>query len=192
MAQVLLFHHAHGLTAGVLSFADQLRSAGHIVLTPDLYAGRVFADLDEGVAFAEEVGFENIAASGASYSDELTGPVVYAGFSLGVLPAQNLAQTSGSAAGALLYHEALPARTFGGPWPRALPAQIHVSEQDPWVELTREEMAAEIPGAEIFTYPGSRHLFADSTLPEYEPESAGLLLERTIRLLGQIDEEAER
>ena len=43
MAEVLLFHHAQGLTTGVVAFADDLRAAGHTVHTPDLYAGRTFA-----------------------------------------------------------------------------------------------------------------------------------------------------
>ena len=39
MAEVLLFHHAQGRTAGCLSFADELRAAGHVVHAPDLYDG---------------------------------------------------------------------------------------------------------------------------------------------------------
>jgi dienelactone hydrolase len=40
VAEVVLFHHAQGLTPGVAAFADGLRSAGHIVHTPDLFDGR--------------------------------------------------------------------------------------------------------------------------------------------------------
>ena len=50
MADVLLFHHAHGLTDGVRAFADRLRADGHVVVVPDLYAGRVFSTVEEGVA----------------------------------------------------------------------------------------------------------------------------------------------
>lgn len=57
MAEVLLFHHAQGLTEGVRAFAEQLRSAGHVVHTPDLYDGRTFDSLDAGVGHARELGF---------------------------------------------------------------------------------------------------------------------------------------
>ena len=53
MAEVLLFHHAQGQTSGVLAFADELRRAGHTVHAPDLYDGRTFQSLDDGLAYAE-------------------------------------------------------------------------------------------------------------------------------------------
>src|SRR5207247_10144266 len=39
MAEVLLFHHALGLTSGCVSFADRLRDAGPVVHAPDLCHG---------------------------------------------------------------------------------------------------------------------------------------------------------
>ena len=61
MAEILLFHHAHGQTAGFLAFANELRAAGHVVHAPDLYDGKTFADLNDGVGYAQEVGFGTIA-----------------------------------------------------------------------------------------------------------------------------------
>jgi dienelactone hydrolase len=55
MTELLLFHHAHGLTTGVLSFADELRAAGHVVHTPDLYDGNTFTEFADGVGYAEQV-----------------------------------------------------------------------------------------------------------------------------------------
>src|SRR5437773_964554 len=49
MAEVLLFHHAQGLTPGVHAFADELRAAGHTVHTPDLFDGRTFGSIDHGM-----------------------------------------------------------------------------------------------------------------------------------------------
>ena len=46
MTDVILFHHAQGLTAGVRAFADELRSAGHNVTVPDLYDGATWTPLD--------------------------------------------------------------------------------------------------------------------------------------------------
>jgi len=39
VTDVIVFHHAQGLTDGVRQFADQLRGVGHRVTVPDLYEG---------------------------------------------------------------------------------------------------------------------------------------------------------
>jgi hypothetical protein len=113
MADVLLFHHAQGQTPGFLGFADELRNAGHDVHAPDLYHGRTFDDLTDGVAYADEIGFEDIVARGVGAAEGLPTGLVYAGFSLGVLPAQKLAQTRPGARGALLFHSCLPVPELG-------------------------------------------------------------------------------
>jgi dienelactone hydrolase len=107
VAELVLFHHAQGLTAGCLTFADEFRAAGHVVHTPDLYDGKLFTELDEGIGYAEKVGFDTIIERGRLAAEDLPSEVVYAGFSLGVLPAQMLAQTRPGARGALLMHAAI-------------------------------------------------------------------------------------
>ena len=98
-----MFHHAQGQTRGFLAFADELRAAGHVVHAPDLYDGNTFADLDEGVGYAKQVGFGTILDRGRLSADGLPGELVYGGFSLGVMPAQLLAQTRPGATGALFF-----------------------------------------------------------------------------------------
>ena len=120
MATILLFHHAQGQTAGFHAFADELRAAGHTVHTPDLYEGRTFESLDDGVKHAQEVGFGTLLERGEAAADGLPAELVYAGFSLGVLPAQKLAQTRPGAKGALLFSAAFPASEFGGSWPQGV------------------------------------------------------------------------
>ncbi len=187
MTEVVLFHHAHGLTAGVRSFADELRAAGHAVHTPDLYDGRTFTDLDEGVGYAKKVGFGTIFERGVHAAESLPTEIVYAGFSLGVMPAQKLAQTRGGAKGALLMSSAFPPSEFGDAWPTGVPLQIHMMEADEWVlegDLdAAREMAKTIPTAELFLYPGDRHLFADNSLPAYDEGAATLLKQRVLRFL---------
>jgi dienelactone hydrolase len=186
MAEVVVFHHAQGLTAGVLGFAAALRNVGHVVHTPDLYEGRTFPALAQGVAHAEEVGFPSLVARGEAAAAALPAGLVYAGFSLGVLPAQKLAQTRPGARGALLYHSAIPLEYFGGTWPPGVPLQVHLMADDPWAAEDAEAAAAlrQLPGAELFFYPGAAHLFADSSLPDYDPAAAALLLERTLGFLA--------
>ena len=125
MTEILLFHHAQGQTDGFLAFADELRAAGHVVHAPDLYDGKTFTDLDEGVGYAREVGFGTIGERGRLAADGLPTELVYAGFSLGVMPAQSLAQNRAGARGALLFESCVPAKEFGSGWPDGVPLQVH-------------------------------------------------------------------
>ncbi|MGH9068703.1 MAG: dienelactone hydrolase family protein [Acidimicrobiales bacterium] len=190
MTDVVLFHHAQGLTDGMRRFADQLRDAGHRVTLPDLYEGRTFDSLADGVSHAEEVGFDTIIERGRLAAEGLPHEVVYAGFSLGVLPAQLLAQTRAGARGALLFHACVPPSELGGPWPADVPVQIHgmdadelfVAEGD--IDAARQLVEA-VAGAELFLYPGDRHLFADASLPDYDEAAAQLLVRRVLDFLDR-------
>jgi len=189
MAEVLLFHHAQGRTAGVDAFADELRRAGHAVHVPDLYDGRTFATIDEGVAHAGEVGFGEILERGVRVADQLPAELVYAGFSLGVMSAQKLAQTRAGARGALLFHACLPVSEFGSTWPADVPVQVHGMEADPFFAEEGDLDAARAlvetaPLAELFLYPGDGHLFADSSLPSYDADAAALLTRRVLDFLA--------
>ncbi len=193
MAEILLFHHAQGLTAGCLSFADELRGAGHVVHAPDLYDGKTFTELADGVGYAEQVGFDTIIERGRLAADSLPTEIVYAGFSLGVLPAQMLAQTRPGTKGALLFHSCVPPSEFGGPWPQGVPVQIHLMDGDEWVLPPNEDLDAArqleeaVESAELFVYPGDRHLFADDSLPDYDESAATLLEQRVLSFLDQIE-----
>lgn len=189
MAEVLLFHHAQGLTSGVVAFADELRRAGHTVHTPDLYDGRTFGALDDGVAHAEKVGFDKLLERGVAAADGLAAGLVYAGFSLGVLSAQKLAQTRAGTRGALLFEACFPASKFGPAWPAGVPVQIHGMDADQFfsgegdIDAARAlvESAEE---ADLFVYPGDRHLFTDSSLPSYDADAAELLTRRVLDFLA--------
>jgi len=188
MAEILLFHHAQGLTDGVKKFAGELRAGGHDVHTPDLLEGKTFTDINEAVAHVRSVGFEEIAERGRRAVANLPQALVYAGMSMGVGGAQELAQTRPGAKGALLMFGALPASEFG-PWPDGVPVQIHAMEDDPWfkedIEAARG-LAKEVNGAELFLYPGDKHLFADSSLPDYDESAARLLMRRVLDFLKNI------
>ena len=191
MAEVLLFHHALGLTAGVTAFADELRAAGHTVHTPDLFEGRTFASIDEGMAFVGEVGFGEVMARGERAAADLGDGLVYAGFSLGVVPAQKLAQTRAGARGALLCYSAVPISEFGDTWPDTVPVQIHAMDADPFfvdegdIEAARE-IADVARDGELFLYPGDQHYFADSTLPSFDADAAALLMQRALAFLDRL------
>ena len=191
MAEVALFHHAQGLTPGVVAFADELRRAGHTVHTPDLFEGRTFNTVEAGVAHAKEIGFGEVTERGVRALDGLPAGLVYAGFSLGVLPAQRLAQTRPGARGALLFDACFPVSEFGRSWPDRVPAQVHAMDADPFfvggdLDAARA-LVEEAEDAEMFLYPGDRHLFADGSLPSYDANAAALLGQRVVAFLDRID-----
>ncbi|MDF2847389.1 MAG: dienelactone hydrolase [Oerskovia sp.] len=192
MAEVLLFHHSLGLTPGVRAFAETLREAGHVVHLPDLYEGRTFPDIESGMGYVEQIGFDTILSRGATAADGLPEELVFAGFSLGVVPAQMLAQTREGARGALLFYSCIPTSEFGDGWPLGVPVQIHGMDADPIfvdegdLDAARALVEAAPGEAELFLYPGDAHLFADASLPSYDEHAARLLTERVIRFLDGI------
>jgi dienelactone hydrolase len=189
MAEVVLFHHAQGLTPGVVAIADELRRSGHTVHTPDLFEGRTFGTIEEGMGYAEEIGFpDEVIARGVRAVEGLPAELVYAGFSLGVLPAQKLAQTRPGARGALLFYSCVPVSAFGSAWPDSVPVQVYGMDADPIfagegdIDAARA-LAEQAKDAELFLYPGDQHHFADSSLPSYDPDATALLVQRVLDFL---------
>jgi len=189
MAEVVLFHHAQGLTPGVVAFADELRRAGHIVHTPDLFEGRTFGTIEEGMAFAEQIGFpDEVIGRGVRAVEGLPAGLVYAGFSLGVLPAQMLAQTRPGARGALLCYACVPVAAFGSAWPEGVPVQVHGMDADPIfvgegdIDAARE-LIEQAKDGELILYPGDQHYFADSSLPSYDADATALMVRRVLEFL---------
>ena len=193
MTTVLLFHHIQGLTPGVMAFADRLREAGHVVHTPDLFGGRTFESIEDGAAFTQSGDAPDVDALADEAAAGLPPDLVYLGFSWGVMPAQRLAQTRPGAAGAVLCDACVPITgdwAFG-PWPEGVAAQVHGMDRDPFfagegdIEAARE-LVSLVPGAELFVYPGDAHLFADSSLPQYDATAADLMTSRVLELLGRV------
>ena len=193
MAEVLLFHHAQGVTPGIGAFADELRAAGHTVHVPDLFDGRTFGSIDDGMAFINAQGFAALRERGVRTADDLPAELVYSGFSFGETIAQQLAQTRSGARGALLFYSCVPitGEWAFGPWPDGVPVQIHGADQDPYfvgegdIDAARE-IVATVPDSELFLYPGDQHYFADSSLPSYDPEAAALLMTRVLEFLARV------
>lgn len=189
MADVLLYHHIQGLTAGVQEFAEELREAGHTVHTPDLFDGRTFSSIEEGFGFASETGLDVIRERGEAMVGGHGPNLVYAGFSFGVMIAQKLAQTRPGARGALLKYSCAPFTEFGTAWPAGVPVQIHGKEGDGFFDEdmpAARELAESAAEAELFVYSGDQHLFADSSLTGYDADAAALLMKRVQAFLGSV------
>ena len=191
MTEILLFHHALGLTTGVVALADRLRAGGHTVHTPDLYDGQTFDSVASGVDHARSIGFGTLVERGAAIAAELPSDLVYAGISMGGMPAQNLAQNRAGARAAVLFETSVPAEEFGGPWPSALPLQIHAADADPEfvdsgdIDAARDLVAAADDG-ELFLYPGDQHLYTDESLPSYDAAATELTIQRVLEFLARL------
>jgi dienelactone hydrolase len=188
MADIVLFHHVQGLTTGVRALADRLRAAGHTVHAPDLFDGRTFATLDEGMSHAKSIGFGALLERGVAEAQSLPAELVYIGISMGVMPAQQLVQTRAGARGAVFIDACLPAEEFGT-WPEGVPAQIHGMEADPNfadggdLDAARA-LVASTDAVELFLYPGDVHLFSDASLPSHDPAATELMLRRILEFLA--------
>lgn len=196
MAEVVLFHHVQGLTDGVLAFAEELRAGGrHIVHAPDLFDGERAATVEDGIALVGRIGEQTIDARVDEIVAGLPQDLVYGGFSFGGASAQRLAQTRPGARGALMYEAfiSLTAEWAFGPWPDGLPVQVHGMDKDPYFALEGDldaarELAAMIGPtlAEVYTYPGDKHLFTDSSLPSYDADATALVLSRSREFLDRL------
>ncbi len=187
MAEIVLFHHVGGLTPGVVGFAERLRDAGHVVHTPDLFRGRTFAELEDGIAYVDSVGEETFAARAAEVVAPMGHDLVYGGMSMGAARAgEQVLGRPGARAAFFLYGTITPS-WWGGIWPAGVPSQAHVTEGDSFRELDAEaEYVAEVPGGELFIYPGSGHLFAEPGHRDYDEEVASVATDRVLAFLGKL------
>lgn len=187
---VVLFHSALGLTRHVHDWAEAIRGDGHDVLVPDLFGGITFANVDDAVAFVDAEGMSHWIEVARLRLARLTGPRVYAGFSLGGVVAQALALTDSDASGLVSMHSAVDPVWFEvTSWPPQLTAQLHYAEADPWVEPEeRQALMALADGAcEVFEYAGAAHLFGFEGWHEYDSELSHRMFERVTEFVAEFD-----
>jgi dienelactone hydrolase len=68
-----------------------------------------------------------------------------------------------------------------------VPVQIHTMEDDEWGDAdAAPAFAAEVPAADVFLYPGDRHLFTDNSLADYDEAAAALVRQRALELLARL------
>lgn len=178
LMNIMLFHSTYGLRPAVHAAADRLRAAGHEVQVPDLFEGHTFETVEEGMAFKEEVGKDELlrraVLAAAPYSDR---GLVYAGFSFGAATAQTLALGDEKARGLLLFHGTSDIAENASV--DELPVQLHVADPDPfethdWLNSWYLQMQRTGADVEVYRYPGAGHLFTDAELPDFDQASAEL------------------
>ncbi|MFJ6660166.1 dienelactone hydrolase family protein [Streptomyces sp. NPDC091377] len=188
---IVLFHSAYGLGPAVRDAADRLRAAGHEVVTPDLYEGRTFGTVEEGMAAKDAIGKDELlkrAVLAAAPSSERG--LVYAGFSLGASIAQTLALGDEKARGLLLLHGTsdIAPNTYVDD----LPVQLHVAEPDPfetddWLSAWYLQMGRAGADVEVYRYTGAGHLHTDPNLPDYDREAAEATWRVALGFLDSLD-----
>ncbi|GAA3480741.1 dienelactone hydrolase family protein [Streptomyces yanii] len=175
---IMLFHSTYGLRPAVHAAAARLRGAGHEVHVPDLFDGHTFETVEEGMAFKDELGKDELlkraVLAAAPYSER---GLVYAGFSFGASTAQTLALGDEKARGLLLLHGTSDIAENAEV--DELPVQLHVADPDPfetqdWLNSWYLQMQRTGADVEIYRYPGAGHLFTDPDLPDYDAASADL------------------
>ncbi|MFE2039667.1 dienelactone hydrolase family protein [Streptomyces sp. NPDC059477] len=173
---IVLFHSAYGLRPAVRDAAERLRAAGHEVLVPDLFEGRTFDTVEEGMAAQAGIGKDELLKRAVLAAAPYSGAgLVYAGFSLGASLAQTLALGDEKARGLLLVHgtsDLAPNASVDG-----LPVQLHVAEPDPfetddWLSAWYLQMGRAGADVEVYRYAGAGHLYTDPGLPDHDEEAA--------------------
>ena len=195
MVNVLLTHSALGLDSNLGSWAEWLRGEGHEVITPDLYGGDTYDNIDAGSRRAESLEMNKVVQAIQAMASELDHPVVLMGFSLGAAACEMAALTEPGIAGLILVGAAASPEWFGNPvWPKGLRAQVHYTVEDRWIEPAEVAALAESAPAgalDVFEYPGSAHLFAFPNLADYDPLAADRLRSAVRTFLNEIAEAAE-
>ena len=188
MSTIILFHHVLGLTPSVAAFADELRAAGHEVITPDLFEGRTFDDIPTGFAYFQELGDDEYLRRAEAAGSHMEGEVVVGGFSLGVVAAQHLLQTRPGVVGAVLVHAFVDPSYVHGEWPDGVPVHVFGMDEDPFLVGDGDLAAAQAcqqlhPEVEIHLYPGKGHLFAETLSDDYDEAAAGVLVRDVVAAL---------
>ncbi|MGW4023970.1 dienelactone hydrolase family protein [Streptomyces sp. NPDC005009] len=173
---IMLFHSTYGLRPAVRRAADRLRAAGHEVWTPDLFEGSTFDTVEDGMAYKEGIGKDELlkraVLAAAPYSER---GLVYAGFSFGASVAQTLALGDDKARGLLLLHGTSDIAENASV--DELPVQLHVAEPDPfetddWLTAWYLRMGRIGAEVEMYRYAGAGHLYTDPDLEDWDEEAA--------------------
>ncbi|WP_326697037.1 dienelactone hydrolase family protein [Streptomyces sp. NBC_01754] len=175
---IMLFHSTYGVRPAVHAAADRLRAAGHEVRVPDLFEGHTFDTVEEGTAFKERVGKDELlkraVLAAAPCSEQ---GLVYAGFSFGASVAQTLALGDAKARGLLLLHGTSDIAENASV--DELPVQLHVADPDAfespdWLNSWYLQMQRTGADVEVYRYPGAGHLYTDPDLPDFDKPAADL------------------
>lgn len=188
MATVVLFHSVLGLRQVEIEAANRMRSAGHTVFSPDLYAGLTTNSTEEGSLLKDSIGWQTICKRARAALDLVPETAVLAGHSMGAGVVNDMWPERPMCRGVVLLHALadIPPNA-----PQGMPIAVHVADPDPFAlpeEVARWTTTASKAGvcADVFTYPGVGHFYTDRTLADYNWTASEQTWERVLLFLSAI------
>lgn len=192
---MLVLHAWWGLNDTVRSYCTQLAGAGFTAFAPDLYRGRVTAQVAEAERLSGEL-FARLEqpradlAAAATHLHELTGRpargVAVIGFSLGAFFALDLSVSDARRVHSVVVHYG----TRPGDYSAARASYLgHFAENDPFepgadVDALQAALRGAGRPAQFHRYPGTGHWFAEPDRTQaYDAAAATLAWQRTLAFL---------
>jgi carboxymethylenebutenolidase len=185
-AGLILLHAWWGLNEDVKRRAELLRKEGYIVVTPDLFDGRIAKTIDEAKNLSST--FEKDEAALTAKVDsavtDLARQVDRIGivaWSLGVWYAWKMGIAHADRVGALVLFYGIGPNEPEAP---TTPVLAHYAEHDEFEDLAfarqvEKEMKAAGHDITVELYPGTKHWFDEPSRPEYDKTASTLAWDRT-------------
>ena len=181
---VLVAHPWWGLNQTIRNYGAALAKEGFVVALPDLFAGDVTTSIDTAETLIRkhwetasprlDEAFDELAKHRAISGNGL-GAV---GFSFGGFHLLEAVESVDARVARLVVYYAthpLPAQHA--------PILAHLASDDPYESQADMDVLTANLGANAYTYPGTKHWFAEADRPEYDKAAADLAFERTVAFL---------
>ncbi len=173
---IMLFHSTYGLRPAVRAAADRLRAAGHEVWMLDLFEGRTFETVEEGMAFNDGIGKEELLRRAVLAAAPYSSAAWCTRGSRSAPPSRRPWRSATRRPLGCCSCTARRTSPRARRWTR--PVELHVAEPDPFENcndrpsawyLQMQRAGADV---EIYRYAGAGHLYTDPDLPDYDEEAA--------------------
>ena len=187
---VVVLHAWWGLNDDVIAYADRLADGGFAVLAPDMFAGEVAGEVAEAEKLVD-AGDQRAGPIALAAVDRLAArlapdaPLAVLGFSFGAAYALYAPSDRDRLRATVVYYGTYVDDFIGR---STAPVLGHFAEDDPYepaesVRLLEDALRQAGREAELHTYPGTGHWFAEPSRDAYRRDAAELAFERTLTFL---------
>ena len=186
MSSILVLHPWWGLNADIRAVGDKLVGEGYVVLSPDLYDGKVATEIPDAErlmkAVDQDAARKKIDAAVDELRDRGTRFAIL-GWSMGGNFGWDLVTRRPGEVSAFVAYYGIGEIDESKVVP---PVLNHIGELDEDVPYLREiEEVLKGAGKDVTThvYPGAKHWFDEPSRPEYDAQASALAWERTLSFL---------